>query len=190
MLEHLITSKAKRKLLVLFCLNPERRFYARELERLTGEPINAIRRGLAALEKAGLLKSTREGNIKYYMVDRASPIFPELKRIVLMTAGIGERLRAEFADRDSIKLAFIYGSVARDEENSESDIDLMIVGDADELELHRAISDIEKEIRREINYTLMTPEEFRERLRRNDPFVNRIMDEEKVVLKGNPDEFR
>ena len=186
MLEHIITSKAKRSLLKLFLTNPESSIYTREIARRTGEPLNAVRRELGHLEKAGLIASRREGNLKLYSLIKESPLYTELKRIVYATIGIGDYLTDRLADSGQIELAFIYGSVARDDETAMSDIDLFVVGNIDEEELHNTVSQIENDIGRSVNYTIMTGEEFAERIRSAEPFVKRVMSEKKIILKGNP----
>ncbi len=187
MLEYFITSKAKRSLLKLFLTNPESRFYTREKAKLTAVPLNAVRRELGYLEEAGLLKSHREGNLKYFTVVKEFPFYPELKKIIYSTIGLGDYLREKFKDSGQIELAFIYGSVAKNQEREKSDIDLFVVGEIEEEELHKLVSDIEGEIGREVNYTLMTREEFKERNNRSEPFIKRIEREEKLILKGNLD---
>jgi len=186
-LEYFITSKTKRSLLKLFLTNPERRFYTREIAKLTGEPLNAVRRELGYLEKAGLLESYPQGNLKYFGVVKEFPFYPELKKIVYSTVGLGDYLKSRLKDSGSIELAFIYGSVARNQEGEKSDVDLFVVGQIEEAELHKVVSDMEKEIGREINYTLMTGKEFNERSSRGEPFIKRIEREDKLVLKGSPD---
>lgn len=185
MLEYFITSKTKRSLLKLFLTNPERAFYTREVAKLTGEPLNAVRRELGYLGKAGLVKSRKEGNLKYFEVVKEFPFYSELKKIIYSTIGLGDYLRDRLEDSESIGLAFIYGSVAKNEEREKSDIDLFVVGEIEEEELHKLVSDVEREIGREINYTLMTKKEFRERSDRGEPFIRRIEGEEKLMLKGN-----
>jgi predicted nucleotidyltransferase len=187
MLEYFITSKTKRSLLKLFLTNPERRFYTREIAKITGEPLNGVRRELGYLEKAGLLRSRQEGNLKYFEVIKEFPFYPELKKIIYSTVALGDYLRDSLKDSESIELAFVYGSVARNEEKEKSDIDLFVVGEIEEGELHGLVSDIEKGIGREINYTLMTRKEFGERRNRGEPFLRRVMGEKKFVLKGNLD---
>ena len=189
MLEYFITSKTKRSLLKLFLTNPERRFYTREVAKITGEPLNAVRRELGYLEKAGLIKSHKEGNLKYFEVVKKFPLYPELKKIIYSTVALGDYLRNRLKGSESIELAFIYGSVARNEEIEKSDVDVFILGEIEEEELHGLVSDIEKEIGRETNYILMTKKEFNERKYRGEPFLKRIMGEKKLVLKGNPDVY-
>jgi predicted nucleotidyltransferase len=189
MLEYFITSKTKRSLLKLFLTNPERRFYTREIAKITGEPLNAVRRELGYLEKAGLLKSHKEGNLKYFEVVKEFPFYPELKKIIYSTVALGDYLRDRLKDSESIELAFVYGSVARNEETEKSDIDLFVVGEIEEAEFHELVSDIEKGIGREVNYTLMTRREFKERKNRGEPFLRRVIREKKLVLKGNLDVY-
>jgi len=189
MLEYIITSKAKRNLLKLLLTNPDREFYIREISRRTGEPINAVRRELGYLEKAGLVKSRNAGNLKYYSVVKEFPFYQELKKIIYATVGLGDYLSDRLKDSNQIELAFIYGSVARDEETESSDVDLFVVGEIDEDELHEIVSQVEKDIGRIINYTLMSKAEFKKRLKGNNPFVIHVMEEKQLVLKGNPDVY-
>jgi predicted transcriptional regulator len=187
MLEYFITSKTKRNLLKLFLTNPQKTFYTREVAKLTGESLNAVRRELGYLEKAGLLRSRREGNRKYFEVVKEFPFFAELKKIIYSTIGLGDYLRNKLKDSRRIEVAFIYGSVARHEERERSDIDLFVVGGIEEEKLHRLVSDIEREIGREINYTLMDKDELMSRIRKGDPFMKRVLKEEKLMLKGELD---
>jgi len=187
MLEYIITSKAKRSLLKLLLTNPDTEFYVRDISRRIGEPLNAVRRELGYLEKAGLIKSQHAGNLKYYSVVKEFPIYPELKKIIYTTIGFGDYLADRLKDSKQIELAFIYGSVAKDEETAKSDVDLFVVGEIDEDELHELVSQIEKNLGRVINYTLMSKAEFNKRLKNNNPFVKRILEEKKLILKGNHD---
>ena len=185
MLEYIITSKAKRGLLKLLLTNPDSEFYVRDISRRIGEPINAVRRELGYLKKAGLIKSRSAGNLKYYSVVKEFPIYPELKKIIYATVGFGDYLEDKLKDSEQIELAFIYGSVAKDEETAKSDVDLFIVGEIDEDELHELVSQVERDVGRDVNYTLMSKAEFEKRLKNKNPFVKRVMDEKKLVLKGN-----
>ncbi len=188
-LEYLITSKAKRSLLRLFFTNPERNFYVREIARLTGEPLNAVSRELGHLEKAGIVESRTRGNLKYYSVVKEFPLYSELKKIIYATVGLGDYLTARLEDVEQIDIAFIYGSVAKNEETARSDVDLFVVGEIEEERLHQLVSQAENDIGRTINYTLMSEAEFQERLKGGEPFLKRVMSGEKLVLKGNPDVY-
>jgi len=172
-------------MLKLLLTNPDTEFYIRDISRRTGEPVNAVRRELGHLEKAGLVKSRHSGNLKYYSAVKESPIYPELKKIIYTTVGFGDYLADKITDLEQIELAFIYGSVARNEETKRSDIDLFIVGDIDEDEIHKMVSVIENDLGRTVNYTLISKEEFKSRLAKEEPFVKRVMKEEKIILKGS-----
>jgi len=84
-LQYFITSKAKRNVLYLFLRDPGKRYYTREVARLTGEPLNAVRRELGYLEKAGLLSSRAQGNLKYYEVVKSFPLLGQWRKIILET---------------------------------------------------------------------------------------------------------
>lgn len=183
MLEYLITSRTKRNLLKLFLTNPDRTFYVREIARLTDEPVNAVRRELGYLGKAGLLKSTSRGNQKIYAVVKEFPFYSELKKIIYTTVALGDYLNNKLSDSRGIELAFIYGSVARNKETAKSDIDLFVMGEINEDELHHIILEIENDIGRQVNYTLMDHNEFSNRREKGEPFIKRILEEPKIVLK-------
>lgn len=188
MLRYFITSKTKRKLLRLFLMNPYRKFYVREIEKLTGEPVNAVRRELRYLEKAGLLRSSKEGNLKYFEVDMNFPLYPALRKIIYSTIGIGDFLKENFENLNSVELAFIYGSLMEDKDMESGDIDLFVVGDIKKDELQIYISKIEKETGREISYILMKRKKFERGIKNGDPLIKYILKEKKFILKGKIDE--
>lgn len=167
--------------------NPDERFYTRQLERLTGLPVNAVGRELTKLEKAGFLFSKEEGRVKYFWVNKENPIYEDLKNIILKTQALGDHLRNLVAKVSDIKVAFIYGSVAKGEEKATSDIDLMVIGNIDSTKLHSEIKKIEGEIKRTVNYSLMREKEFKSR---KTDFIKRILREKKIFLVGNADELR
>ncbi len=185
MLERLFTSKTRVKILTLFILNPDRELHVREIARLTKENINAIRRELTNLEETGLLKSSRKGNMKQYTLNKEMPLYEELASMVLKTEGVAKILKEHLDDLGSIQTAFIYGSFARHNAQLSSDIDVFIIGTISEKTLISALHDLEKQLSREINYILFTPEEFTSRKRNKDPFVVNVLKEPKVMLQGD-----
>lgn len=184
-MEAIFGSRSRVKLLTLFLLNPGKRFYVREVERLTGENINSIRRELGNLEEIGILKSEREGNLKYYSADQEMSIYPELRDIFLKTEGAAAALKRSITPLGDIQAAFIYGSFARGEAGPSSDIDIIIVGTVDEDTLIAAVRGVERELQRDINYVLMTPGEFRSRKEKKDPFITNVLKEERIMLAGD-----
>jgi predicted nucleotidyltransferase len=181
----LFSSSARVKILTLFLLSPENRFYQREIEGLTGLPIRAVQREVKKLEALGLLQRTIDGNRVYYQVDRGFFLFPELKGMILKTTGLGSLLGEKLQNEDRIKVAFIYGSYAADQETTTSDIDLFVIGELSSRELHAAVKEAEKLIHREINYTLFSLEEFRRKAQARNGFVLNVLEGQKIFLKGD-----
>jgi predicted nucleotidyltransferase len=188
MLEALISSRTRVRLLTLFLLNPGKEYFVREIARTTGENINAVRRELANLESFGLITGRRSGNQQYYAVNTGHFLYADLQKIVLKTEGIAGTLTAALAGEKAIECSFIYGSFAKGTAGSDSDIDLFIVGDMDETRLIPLIHECERTTGREINYTLMTAHELAERKKAQDPFVTNVMNEEKIVITGTCDD--
>lgn len=187
MLETLIKSKTRRKLLTVFIFNPDSKFYIRELERLIKEPVSAVRRELQTLENSGFLLSQQEARVKYYVVNKDYPILEEIKKIILKTQGIADHLRKLMKRTPGIRVAFIYGSVAEGDSNAASDIDLMVIGDIDIVKLHAEINEVEEKIRRTINYNLISEKDFKNK---KTAFIKRVLNGKKIFIIGKEDEFR
>jgi predicted nucleotidyltransferase len=190
MLEALISSKTRVKLLTLFLLNPEREYFVREIARITGENINAVRRELANLESFGLITGRKWGNQQHYAVNTGHFLYNDLQKIVLKTEGVAGVMSGALAGEKAIECSFIYGSFAKGTAGAKSDIDLFIVGDLDETRLIPLIHECERTTGREINFTLMTGTELAERKKAGDPFVTNVMNEEKIIITGTCDDRR
>jgi predicted nucleotidyltransferase len=188
MLEALISSKTRVKLLTLFLLNPEQEYYVREIVRMIEENYNAVRRELANLEAFGLITGQKKGNQQYYTVNRSFFLYDDLQKIVLKTEGIAKTIRGDLGGQSNIECMFIYGSFARGTAGAKSDIDLFIVGDVDENVLIPLIHTSEQAINREINYTLMNGDELNRRKKSGDPFVKNVMLEPKIQIIGTCDD--
>lgn len=182
-LERLIPSKTRVKLRILFLLNPEREIYLREVQRMTGENLNAVRRELANLEEIGLPTSTRRGNARYYVVNKNFPIYPELTAIILKTEEVAKVVREGLAGVGGVDTVFIFGSFASGKAGATSDIDLFIVGDVEDL-LMPVVRETEAALGRELNYVLFPREEMDQRIAEGDPFVMNVLNEPGVMLIG------
>jgi predicted nucleotidyltransferase len=186
----LITSQARIEILKLLMLNPADRRYLREVASLARVPVQSAQRELARLEKAGLLTATIEGNRKYYQANRQSPVFPEIKSILMKTVGLGDALRQHLPDKGhSIQVAFLFGSYAQGTEGATSDIDLLVVGTMTSKELAGLLRPVRDSLQREINSISMTPTEFRARARRADPFLAGVLREPKIFLVGGENDL-
>ena len=189
-LEALFTSRARVEVLKLFFLRSSSRHYLREIAALTGQNLRAIQREVARLEDAGLIISNIEGNRKYFQANRASPVFRELRSLMIKTAGVADRMRSTLRQvSGSILVAFIFGSFAQGAETPESDIDLLIIGAISGRELSKELSPLKEELNRELNPIIMPVDELRSRLDREDPFLTSLMDGPKIFLVGDQDDL-
>jgi len=166
-------------------------FYVRQLVRETGAGNGAIQREVRLLTDAGLIVRRAVGRQIYYQANRKSPVFSELRGLVLKTSGVHDVLRAALAPlRDRIKIAFVYGSIAGQKDRADSDVDLMIVGDADLVDIVSRLSSAQKRLRREINPAIYPLPEFRSKLHSGNHFLNSVMRSKKVFIFGSEDELR
>lgn len=166
---------------------PERSFHLSELRRLTGLASASLQRELNRLAEAGLIHSERVGNLRRFQANPQNPVFGELTALVRKTLGVEPMLREALHPLESrLEAAFVYGSVAKQTDTAQSDIDLMLVGKqlrlADVLEL---LIPLETELGRKINPTCYTPAEFEHRRAEPDSFVNRVLAQPILPLIGN-----
>jgi len=187
MLEAIISSKTKRKLLTMFLTNPERRFYVRELSRDVEENINSVRCELKKLSSIGLVSSERVANLLYYKANMRCPLYKELKGLIYKTEAFGPYLKEIANFSDDVCVAFVYGSTAYDQEGERSDIDLFVLGDIDGEKLHRCIFELEEKIGREINTVHMNLSEFKAKVKKKNAFLERVFSGEKIFIKGDED---
>lgn len=184
-------SKTQRQVLGLLFGHPDQTFYANEIVRFAGVGIGTVQRELEKLSSVGLLSVKRVGNQKHYQANRQSPIFEELRGIVLKTFGVGDVLRLALEGlADQITVAFVYGSVAKGTDKANSDVDVMII--SEELSYDRifsALAPVESKIGRTINPTLYKPFEFRDKLTADSSFLNRVVEQPKVFLIGGENDI-
>lgn len=183
MLDQLITSRCRRKVLRQIVMNPDREYYGRQLSRLIDESPAAVQRELQRLEEIGLLTSVQKGNMRLYRADPSCPIYEEIHRLVLKTEGVGDFLRARLKALGDAQQALVFGSFASaDHVTANSDLDLMVIGYVDREELLRATGELEADLAREVNYVLFEPEEFEKRRANGDPFVAMVLEAPRAVL--------
>ena len=190
MLDALLRSGLRAKVLSRFFLHPEERYFVRQLNALIGGDATNLSRELSRLERIGILISTMEGRQKYYQANPDCPIREELRGIAAKTVGLADVLRAALTPlRPGIQAAFIYGSQASGKATTKSDVDVLVIGDLDELELHKAVGRAETGLGRAVNYRLMSAREFRLRRTAKGGFLARIVAGPKIMLVGNADEL-
>lgn len=184
--------QARRAVLALLFGRPDESFYLREIARLTGTGVGVLQRELKRLGQASLVVRTVDGRQVYFQANRQSPVFEELRGLMLKTAGVGDVLRtalAVFASEGRILVAFVYGSVAAGRAGAESDVDLMVVGSIGLTELLPAVRQAQERIGREINPTVYAPEDLGARVRRGEHFIRRVLEGDKLFLIGTADEL-
>lgn len=181
----------QQRLLGLFFGQPDRSYYTNELLRLTATGRGGLQRELTRLVTAGLIEVSSVGNQKHYRANRAAPIFEELRGIVLKTFGLADVLRAALSPlTGQIRLAFVFGSVAKGSDTAASDIDLLVVGDdLAYADLFNALMGAEETLGRKIGPTLYDTAEFNRRIRDDNHFVTRVLAQPKIFLIGTADDL-
>ena len=185
----------QQKVLGLLYVQPNRSFYMKEILRLTSMGVATIKRELDRMLAAGILSMTRIGNQHHYQANPECPIYEELLSVVKKTFGVVDVIQSAFLPLDSaIDLAFVYGSVAKSEEMTSSDIDLLVVTEslayADLMDL---LADAEVQLGRPINPSIYTVQQIKKRMKQKNVFLTRLMDQPKLWVKGSEDglnEFR
>ena len=190
-LSNILFSGSRRSILALLYGHADEQFYLREITRRAGTGIGATQRELRQLSAAGLIQDVRRGHQIYYQANRKNPIFAELKSILAKTSGIRDILLEVLSPLGGrIKLAFVYGSIARGEETSSSDVDLMVVGEVSFADVTSALSESEAKLGREVNPTVYGPREFRGKLAAKNHFLTAVAKEKKLFVMGDEREFR
>lgn len=185
MLQDLITSKTRVKILSIFLGSSDEMFHVREIVRRSGEEINAVRRELTLLEKKGLLKREPRANRVYYYLDKSYPFYFDLLRIYAKTEGLGGNIVKNRVKLGKIKYAMLSGKFVRNIRENPEDVDLLVVGTVVLPELSLLVRQEEAKRNREINYTAMTEDEFNFRKKRRDPFITSIIFGSRVMLIGD-----
>jgi hypothetical protein len=164
-------------------------FYVRQLTRKVGEEINAVRRELGRMQKRGLVKSEPRGNRLYYFVRKNYPFYQELLQLVAKTSGIGGAIRKNQKKLGRLKFVMLSGKFARRKERQQNEVDLLVVGNVVLPQLAALVREEEARLDHEINYTVMTTEEFEFRRRRRDPFLTEILAGSRMMIIGDEEEL-
>ena len=182
--------KTRQGILAATLVQPEKAWYASELAQRLGVPSSSLQRELHDLSEAGILKTHKQGRMVYYQANRDSPVFPDLRGLLLKTAGLVDVLAQALKPLSGkVTMAFVYGSIAAGSEDSASDIDLMVVGQVAPEDLALPLRRARESLGREINPTVYTPAEFDKKRKANDPFLKQVLDKPRLVVIANKDEL-
>jgi predicted nucleotidyltransferase len=182
--------KARREVLGLLLVNPERRWHLREIVRRTNCALGTVRRELEGLTSTGILIRSKDGNRVYFQANTALPTYPELRGLMVKTTGLADVLREALRPLASrITAAFVYGSMASGESGPQSDVDVMVVGRARFGDVVSALRPAEEKLNREINPTIYPSGEFRRKLASGHDFLRHVVEGPKVFLFGGEGEL-
>lgn len=169
----------------------DKSFYLRQIARLVNASAGAVQRELEKLAEVDLIVRTSIGNRVFYQVNHRNPVFSEMRSLVGKTVGIFNILSSSLEPlAERVTVAFVYGSIARQEEKAESDIDLMIIGDVELDDVLARLSEAETTLARTVNPTVYSRREFKRRVEDGNHFLNAVISGNKVFLIGNEDELR
>jgi len=185
-------SKVQQRVLAMLFGNPDRSFFANEVIAHANSGTGAVQRELARLEAAGLLSVKRLGRQKHYQANPAAPVFAELRDLIMKTSGLADVLREALSPVEKkIHGAFVYGSMAKGEATSASDVDLMIVSDGLRYsDVYGALEEAGSRLQRKVNPTLYSRKELQSRLKQRNAFVTRVLAQPKIWLIGNESAVR
>jgi predicted nucleotidyltransferase/predicted transcriptional regulator with HTH domain len=179
-----IRSEARQKLLAYVFTNPTSRHHLRDLaKRLRIDPSN-LSKELRRLEREGLFRSEMSGHQKYIQLNREYPLFDEVRSIVAKTIGAAPLLARALKEIEGIEEAYLYGSFARNQQDAASDIDVLVIGEPKSDVLAEGVQKLERQLGREINYTVLTRRELKSRRNRKDAFLESVWHNKRVPLVG------
>lgn len=185
MLADFITSKSRIKLIGVFLATPFDMYHVRELVRKTGDEINAVRRELAFLEDHGILIKEKRANRVYYSLNKNYAFYDDLLRLATKTTGLGSEILKNRTKLGKIKYAMFSGKYIKHTKKNPEEVDLLIVGTVVLPEIALLVRNEEAKYGTEINYTVMTEEEFDFRKSRSDPFIVGILTGSRIMLIGD-----
>ncbi|HUW21831.1 MAG TPA: hypothetical protein VMW41_04155 [Candidatus Bathyarchaeia archaeon] len=190
MLQSLLVSKVRAKLLQIFLVSPGEMYHVRALVRMAGEEINAVRRELARMESYGMVKKEPRGNRLYYWFNKDFVFYADLLSMIAKSSGLGKEIIKNRNKLGKVKFAMLSGRYVRDiKDDGENRVDLLVVGDIVLPELAKLVREEESKLEREINYTVMDKDEFVFRKKRRDPFILGILFGSRVMVIGDEEEM-
>lgn len=179
-----LRSKARQRLLAYYFANPTARLHLRDLaERLDIDPAN-LSKELRRLETEGLFRSEVSGRQKYFRLNREYPLFAEVRSIVSKTIGAASLIAQSIRKIDGIEEAYLYGPFASNQQDAASDIDVLVIGAPSGKALAEVMRKIERQLGREVSYTVLTRKELDSRRARKDAFLENVWHNKRVLFIG------
>ncbi|MGD8264145.1 MAG: nucleotidyltransferase domain-containing protein [Desulfobacterales bacterium] len=189
-LPEILSSKVRAEVFrLLFGLNDDA-LHVRGIERRTGFAIGTIQTEMKKLHRLDLVLKKRDGNRLYYRANQNHPVFSEIQALVIKTVGLLDVLKSALADEKEIRVAFVFGSIARGSEKADSDIDLMVIGNIGLRTLTRLLRGLAEKLGREINPYILSSKEFNLRKSENEHFVTQVLKDSKLFIIGEEDDLK
>ena len=188
-LETMLSSRTRAGIFTILFGVVKKELHNREIARRSGLSEAAVRQELGKLTDLDLVVVRKDGNRVYYSANRSHPLYKEIHSIVLKTTGLVYVLKEALAD-DRIEIAFVFGSIAEGSESSDSDVDVLIIGNIGLKEVSRLLSGVSERIEREINPIVLSRSEYLKRKSKDDHFVHSVISGKRLFIKGDPDEFK
>jgi DNA-binding transcriptional ArsR family regulator len=188
LLASILSSKVRAEIFRLLFGLYEKELHVREIERQTGLSIGTVRQELQKLVGIELIISRRDGNRLYYRANNEHPLYPEIRNLVLKTSGLVEVLKRAL-DKEGVMVAFVFGSIAQNEQTAKSDLDLMVIGEVNLRILTSWLAGVSEEIGREINPHVMSVAEFKKRKESGEHFLGHVLESPKLFIIGNEGEL-
>jgi predicted nucleotidyltransferase len=189
-LSNILFGKARQAILSLLYSHVDEAFYLRQIVRTTGIGLGPAQRELKQLMDAGIIIRNVQGKQVYYSANKKGPIFNELRNIVMKTFGAADVIRQSLETvADKIRVAFIFGSVARSTDGRGSDIDLIIIGKVTFGDAVSSLSQAQEILKREINPVVYSVAEFKKRVAEKHFFVTDVLEGDKIFVIGGEDEL-
>lgn len=185
LLAKILSSQVRAEIFRLLFNNKKPSIHLRDLQRKSQLSIGTIQKEIAHLKKLDLIISERDGNRLYYTANSNHPLFIDICSITKKTTGIIENLKNILSGNNKIECAFIFGSYARDEEKSHSDIDVIIIGDIGLRALSPKFKEIIEQADREINPHIYSLNTWKDKIKKKDHFIKSVLSNKKIFLVGD-----
>jgi predicted nucleotidyltransferase len=180
----------RRRVLGLLFLRPDESLHGRDIARRIGLPPGTVIRELKRLAEVGLLEQESRGNQVLYRANRASPVFEEIASILRKTSGMADELAQTLAPlADKIRVAFVFGSMAQGSQQAGSDIDVLVIGEADFGNIVDVLRPAQKSLGREINPKVFSVPEWNAKLKAKSAFTTDVLRKSKIFLVGDEDDL-
>lgn len=184
MLKKILISRVRIRILEKYLLNPNSSFHVRGLVRELNEEINAVRRELINLEEAGILKSKKDKNMIVYTIDNSSPFISDLRTVFFKNTKLGQKIYERVKRMDGLKAVVVSESFLNGKHKSDEDIDMLFLGDTKVRDIKDVISELEKDLEKEIRATSMKQEDFEFAKKKKDAVITNLLNQDLIQIYG------